>query len=133
MRCTELINSETPDGLVWNQIMDETDAGKHLPKKPGSEVLGHGRRRSSLKHCEIFLSFHARARTWETLRSAASQCICGFLFCVQGHMPCPAVRGHPRSCMSHHMCVLARIHPASCWVPSHSPETGSSRRLAGPT
>lgn len=86
MRCTELINSETPDGLVWNQIMDETDAGKHLPKKPGSEVLGHGRRSSSLKCCEIFLSFCVRAHTWETLRSAASQRICGFLFCVQGHI-----------------------------------------------
>lgn len=73
MRCTELINSETPDGLVWNQITDETNTGKHLPKKPDSKMLGHGRRRSSLKHCEVFLSFCVRAHTWETLAVFCSQ------------------------------------------------------------
>ena len=140
MRWTELINSETPDGFVWNQIMDgmrqiqgiislRNQAKRCLVMK-GNTVSW---RRSSLKCCEAFLSFSVRARTWETLlqtvHASASFCaicrdtsLCPMVHGTPGELHVPSYKHERRDLSSQLLSAL----------PFNSVEAGSSRHLAGP-
>lgn len=127
MRCTELINSETPDGLVWNQIMDG------MRQIQGSVSLRNQAKRcfvmkrnnvswrSSLKCCELFLSFCVRACTWEALAAFFRQSTHLRVYYLQRHIPMSySVWDTLYDGMCHHISVRDRIYPASCWVPSPS-------------